>query len=352
MHEFRAGLEFDVAALEAYLRDRLEGFSAPLTVRQFAGGQSNPTYRLSDASGTARWVLRRKPPGELLPSAHAIEREFCVLQALGEHTNVPVARVRLLCEDSTVIGTPFFVMDFVDGRILWDPALPESRPVDRHAMFESMVTTLAQLHAVDYRAVGLESYGRPEQYVARQIARWSRQYASDTASAGRSETLERLIDWLPRHAPTEEPAPTIVHGDYRIDNVMFERNTPRVAAVLDWELSTLGNPIADFAYHLMMYRLRSAVIPGLAGLDLAALGLPDEDEYVRLYCAQRELRELPQLDFYLAFCMFRLAGIFHGIRGRVNRGTAVSAVARRYADEVESMAMLAWQQAIEAEKNP
>jgi aminoglycoside phosphotransferase (APT) family kinase protein len=350
MHEFRPGLEFDVIALERYLDRHLEGFSGSLIVRQFAGGQSNPTYQLCDSSGRPCWVLRRKPPGVLLPSAHAIEREFKVLQALASHTRLPVAQVCLLCEDSAVIGTPFFVMDFVDGRIFWDPTLPEVGVTERRTMFESMVSVLADLHEVDYRKIGLQDYGRPEQYVARQITRWSKQYASDSQTAGRVEIMERLIEWLPRHIPADEPAATLVHGDYRIDNMMFDRDSSRVIAVLDWELSTLGNPIADFAYHLMMYRLRSAVIPGLAGADLESLGLPEEKEYVRWYCSRRKMSEIPHLDFYLAFCMFRLAGIFHGIRGRVSRGTAASAVARRYADEVESMAALAWAQAIEAEK--
>lgn len=343
VHEFRAGLEFDVAALAHYLAAHIVDFRAPIRVRQFPGGQSNPTYRL-DTPG-ASYVLRRKPPGVLLPSAHAIDREYRVMHALALHTGFPVAKPRLLCEDNAVIGTAFYVMDFVDGRILWDPQLPELARDDRRAVFMAMVETLADLHAVDYVAIGLADFGRPEGYVARQIARWSKQYAVDAEVAGRVPAMEQMIEWLPRNAPTAEPAPALVHGDYRLDNMMFSRNEARVLAVLDWELSTLGDPLADFAYHLMMYRMTSGGVRGLLGADLAALGLPTEREYVAAYCARRGLSELPSLEYYLAFCMFRLAGICHGIAGRVQRGTAVSPEARKYAAQAAPLAELAWQTA-------
>jgi len=341
-HEFRAGLEFDVPALEAHLEAALSQFSGPLVVRQFPGGQSNPTYQL--ITPAARYVLRRKPPGALLPSAHAIEREYRVMAALAAHTDVPVARPLLLCEDTTVIGTAFYVMQFVDGRIFWDPTLTDLPREQRAAHFDAMNAAIAGLHAVDPAAVGLGDFGRAEGYVARQIARWSKQYLADEA-AGRDPMLDRLIEWLPANAPRDEPAAALVHGDYRIDNVIFDPNEPRVIAIMDWELSTLGDPLADFAYHLMMYRMSNASIPGLLGRDVVALGLPTEEQYVAAYRRRRGLATLPHLDFYLAFCMFRLAAIFHGIRGRVARGTAVSPQARRYAAEVEGMAALAWQQA-------
>ena len=342
-HEFRPGLEFDVAALEHHLAAQVNGFHGPVRVRQFPGGQSNPTYRL-DTLG-ASYVLRRKPPGVLLPSAHAIEREYRVMHALATHTPFPVAQPRLLCEDIGVIGTAFYVMDFVDGRILWDPQLPELPKAERRAVFMAMVETLADLHAVDYVAIGLADFGRPEGYVARQIARWSKQYAADAEVAGRVPAMERMIDWLPRNAPAVESAPALVHGDYRLDNMMFDRTAPRVVAVLDWELSTLGDPLADFAYHLMMYRMASGGVRGLLGVDLEALGLPTEREYVAAYCARRGIGDLPSLEYYLAFCMFRLAGICHGIAGRVQRGTAVSPEARKYAAQTEPLAELAWQTA-------
>jgi len=342
-HEFRPGLEFDVAALQQYLVTQLAGLEAPLRVRQFAGGQSNPTYRLDTPQGS--WVLRRKPPGVLLPSAHAIEREYQVMHALATHTHFPVARPRLLCTDIAVIGTAFYVMDFVDGRILWDPQLPELPREARRAVFTAMVETLADLHAVDYAAIGLADFGRPEGYVARQIVRWSKQYATDAEVAGRVPAMERMIDWLPRHAPAVEPAPALVHGDYRLDNLVFERTAPRVVAVLDWELSTLGDPLADFAYHLMMYRMASGGVRGLLGVDLDSLGLPPERDYVAAYCTRRGIDALPALEYYLAFCMFRLAGICHGIAGRVQRGTAVSPEARRYAAQTAPLAELAWQTA-------
>ncbi len=341
-HEFRPGLEFDADALASYLVGKLAGFAPPLVVRQFPGGQSNPTYLLTTPA--RRYVLRRKPPGLLLPTAHAIDREYRVMAALAAHTDVPVAQPLLLCEDAAVIGTPFYVMEHVDGRIFWDPVLPELPREQRAALFDAMNDAIAKLHGIDPAAVGLADFGRPEAYLARQIARWSKQYRADEA-AGRDPCMDRLIEWLPAHLPAREPPAAVVHGDFRIDNLIFDPREPRVIAIMDWELATLGDPYADFAYHLMMYRMSNASIPGLLGRDVTALGLPSEHEYVGAYCRRRGIAAVPDLDFYLAFCMFRLAAIFHGIRGRVARGTAVSPQARRYAAQVAGMAALAWQQA-------
>jgi aminoglycoside phosphotransferase (APT) family kinase protein len=342
VHEFRPGFEFDVARLEAWLASQLT-VPGPLRVRQFPGGQSNPTYLLEGPE--RNYVLRRKPPGVLLPSAHAVDREFRVMRALGAGSDVPVARVLALCEDASVIGSAFYVMEHVEGRIFWDPSLPEVPREERRAIFRGMNEAIARLHAVDPAAVGLGDFGRSDGYIGRQVARWSRQYAGDLEAAGRIEAMERLIDWLPLHLPEREPPAAVVHGDYRLDNLIFHPHEPRVLAILDWELSTLGDPYADFAYHLMMYRLGIEAIKGLPGRDLVALGLPDEREYTRWYCERRGIAEVPHLDFYVAFCLFRLAGIFHGIRARVTRGTAVSAQARKYAAEVEKIAETGWRQA-------
>ena len=281
-HEFRAGFEFDVARLESWLAAQLPGFRGPLRVQQFSGGQSNPTYLVE--APDRRYVLRRKPPGVLLPSAHAIDREFRVMRALGQGSDVPVAPALALCEDPAVIGTAFYLMGHVDGRIFWDPTLPELPRDGRAAIFRGMVDALARLHAVSPAAVGLGDFGRPEGYIPRQVARWSKQYAGDLEAAGRVEAMEQLIEWLPKHMPSTEPPAAVVHGDFRIDNLMFDPREPRVLAILDWELSTLGDPYADFAYHLMMYRMNIESIPGLAGRDLAALGLPSEREYVAWHC--------------------------------------------------------------------
>ncbi len=349
-HDFRPGFELDMPRLETWLAAQLPGFRGPLRARQFPGGQSNPTYLLETPD--RQFVLRRKPPGVLLPSAHAVDREFRVLVALGSGSDVPVPRTLLLCEDPDIVGTAFYLMEHVSGRIFWDPSLPELPRESRAAIFRGMNDALAKLHSVSPTSLGLGDFGRPDGYIARQVARWSKQYVGDQEAAGRIESMDRLIEWLPAHLPPSEPAAAVVHGDFRIDNLVFHPEEPRVLAILDWELSTLGDPFADFAYHLMMYRMRIDSIVGLAGRDLEALGLPSEQQYVRWYCERRGIAEVPHLDFYVAFCMFRLAGIFHGIRARFVRGTAASAQARKYAAEVEKIADLAWAQAQRAGAGP
>jgi aminoglycoside phosphotransferase (APT) family kinase protein len=340
--DVRPGMELKLPQLDAYLRASVQGYEGPLSVRQFKGGQSNPTYLL--VTPRKRYVLRRKPSGQLLASAHAVDREYRVLKALGDHSTVPVAKVYALCRDEAVIGTWFYVMDNVEGRIFWDPAFPEVAREERSRYFDALNSALASLHSVNPQSAGLGDYGRAAGYLLRQIERWSKQYAQDEP-AGRVPALEELIEWLPRHLPEHEQPAAIVHGDYRADNVIFHPTEPRVLAILDWELSTLGDPLADFCYHLMMYRMPTLAVAGLLGRDLAALNIPSESEYIKAYCARTGRTGIESLNFYMAFCMFRLAGILHGIRGRVVRGTAVSAKALEYAKQVEPLAQLAWEQA-------
>jgi aminoglycoside phosphotransferase (APT) family kinase protein len=338
----RPGLELDVAKLEAYLAERIPEFTGPLQVRQFKGGQSNPTYLL--VTPDKRYVLRRKPPGQLLASAHAVDREYKVISALGRHTDVPVPRTHLLCTDDTVIGTWFYVMDHVEGRIYWDPSFPDVALDQRRVHAFGLCDALARLHRVRPEDAGLADYGKPTGYLARQIGRFSKQYAEDTAG-GRVASMERVIEWLPRNMPIHEPPAAVVHGDYRADNAIFHPTEPRVVAILDWELSALGDPLADFAYHLMVYRLPTLSIPMLGGRDAQALGLPSEQEYVAHYEQVTGWTVDPRdLEFYLAFGMFRLAGIFHGIRSRVVRGTAVSQQAQHYAGFTDAICDLAWAQ--------
>lgn len=344
----RPGLEIDEARLEQYLAAEIAEFRGPLTIRQFKGGQSNPTYLLTTPG--RRYVLRRKPPGQLLASAHAVDREYRVITALGRHTDVPVPRTHLLCTDDAVIGTWFYVMDHVDGRIYWDPTFPDVPATDRKAHAYGLCDALARLHRVRPADAGLADYGKPTGYLARQIARFSKQYAEDTAG-GRVPSMERVIEWLPQHMPAQEPPAAIVHGDYRADNAIFHPAEPRVVAILDWELSALGDPLADFAYHLMVYRLPTLSIPMLGGKDVAELGLPTEQEYIAHYEGVTGWRVDPRdLEFYLAFGMFRLAGIFHGIRSRVVRGTAVSQQAKHYAGFTDTICDLAWAQAQRADR--
>ena len=334
-------LAFDVAALEAWMKVHVAGFAGALDVSQFKGGQSNPTYRL-DTPGRA-FVLRRKPPGALLAGAHAVEREERVMSALGP-TGFPVPRIHALCEDPAVIGTPFFVMDLVEGRIVWEAAFPGLSATARAAHFDAMNATIALLHGIDPAAVGLADYGRPAGFVERQVARWSKQYLADTA-AGRLPQMDALVDWLGAHLPRDRGDARIVHGDFRCDNMIFAAEEPRILAVLDWELSTLGDPLADFVYHLLMYRMPAGMFTGLAGLDLAALGIPSEADYVAAYCRRTARDHLPDLDYLFVFVMFRLAAILHGIKGRVARGTASSAHAAAMANQFEPLADLAWAQA-------
>jgi len=331
---------FDEAALARYLRARIEGFGGDLTVEQFKGGQSNPTFRLT--AGGHRYVLRRKPPGELLPSAHAVDREFRVISALAQ-TDVPVARAHLLCEDPSVIGTMFYVMDCVEGRVLWDPRLPELAPEQRRAHYAELGRVIAALHQVDFNAVGLGDYGKPGNYIERQVARWTKQYkAAETETI---EAVDRLIDWLPaRIPPGDETA--IVHGDYRFDNVIFHPTGPRILAVLDWELSTLGHPLVDFAYHCMTWRMPSAEgSRGLAGADLAALGIPSESEYLERYLAatgRTQAVSEEHWNYYMVFNMFRLVGILQGITKRALQGNASNAQALQAGRRARPLAEQAW----------
>ncbi|MDP2323784.1 MAG: phosphotransferase [Gammaproteobacteria bacterium] len=329
---------FDTAGLERYMRSHVEGFSGNLEVEQFKGGQSNPTFRLT--AGGRRYVLRRKPPGKLLPSAHAVDREYRVITAL-LGTDVPVARTYCLCEDESVIGTMFYIMDCVDGRVLWDPALPEMDNSQRAAHYKELNRVIAALHGVDHQAIGLADYGKPGNYIERQISRWSKQYrASETEHI---EAMENLIAWLPQNIPAGDET-AIVHGDYRLDNVVFHPSEPRILAVLDWELSTLGHPLADFAYHCMTWRLTPGEFRGMAGVDFRALGIPTEDEYVAAYCKRTGRTGIPNWDFYLAYNMFRLAGILQGIMGRVKDGTAASAHAIEQGKRARPMAEAGWRQ--------
>jgi aminoglycoside phosphotransferase (APT) family kinase protein len=335
----------DAARLGEWLRAHVEGFSGLPVVEQFKGGQSNPTYRI--AAGGRRYVVRRKPPGKLLPSAHAVDREFRVISALAR-TGFPVPRAHALCLDESVIGTAFYVMDDVDGRVFWDPALPGLSPGERGAIYDAMNAAIARLHRIDYAAIGLGDFGRPGGYVKRQIERWTKQYrASETE---RIEAMDRLIEWLPAHAP-DDAATAIVHGDFRIDNLVFDRHAPRLLAVLDWELSTLGDPLGDFAYHAMAWRLGPESYRGLLGQDLAALGIPGEAEYCARYCRRTGRAALAHWDFYIAYNMFRFAAILQGIMGRVVEGTAANVRARQSGARARAMAEAGWRQVEAIENN-
>ncbi|MGB0620521.1 MAG: phosphotransferase family protein [Myxococcota bacterium] len=315
----------DVPRLEACLRAELEEFEGTLDVRQFVGGQSNPTYLLSD--GTRSWVLRRKPPGKLVSSAHATDREFRVLSALAG-TDVPVPRVRFYCDDEAVIGTEFYVMDRVEGRILVDQTLPDWTPTERRALYESQLDVLAALHRVDFQAVGLDDYGKPGNYFARQVHVWSKQYTASQAEPDeRCASMERLMEWLPENIPADETT-TIVHGDFGLNNLMLHQTEPRIAAALDWELSTLGHPFADVTYHLSARLFPTSPFQDFDEDGLRAAGLPTQDEYVAGYCARTGRDGIPDLDWYLAFHLFRTAGIMFGIAGRAKAGTANSDQAR------------------------
>ena len=324
----------------------MPGFAGPLSVEQFKGGQSNPTYKL--VTPQCAYVLRSKPGpvSKLLPSAHAVEREFRVMQALAGSA-VPVARMHILCEDESVIGRAFYVMEFMDGRVLWDQALPELSPAGRGAIYDEMNRVIAALHNVDVQDCGLAGYGKPGNYFDRQIGRWSKQYLASVTEP--IQEMDRLIEWLPAHMPAsarDESRLSIVHGDYRLDNLVFHKTEPRIIAVLDWELSTLGHPLADFSYHCMAWHIPPGTFRGIGGLDHQALGIPSERAYVRSYC-QRTGRADPDAlaadwNFYLAYNLFRLASITQGIAKRVVDGIAASAQAKATGAATRPLAQMAW----------
>jgi aminoglycoside phosphotransferase (APT) family kinase protein len=324
--------KLDEAALTAWLSANVEDFAGPLTINQFKGGQSNPTYQL--VTPTKRYVLRKKPGGKLLPSAHAVDREYRVISALYP-TGFPVARPYALCTDDSVLGAIFYVMEMVEGRILWDGSLPDLTREQRRAVYENKIATLARLHNTDHAAIGLSDYGKPGNYFGRQIDRWSKQYKlSETETI---EEMNRLIEWLPQTIPAGERI-SIVHGDYRLDNLILHASEPRVIAVLDWELSTLGDPLGDFTYYLMNWVMPHDGRAGLGGLDLEALGIPTLDETVALYCAQTSRDGIASLDWYFSYNAFRLACILQGIAGRVRDGTAASAHATEMIKRIRPLA--------------
>lgn len=329
---------FDEAALARWMAEHVDGYAGPLTVEQFKGGQSNPTYKLTTPGRS--YVLRRKPPGQILKGAHAVEREARVLSALGA-AGFPVAHVFGLCTDDDVIGSWFYVMEMVEGRIFWDATFPDIAADERAACFDAMNATLARLHSFDPETIGLGDYGRPGNYFERQIARWSKQYLEDEA-AGRDPGMDRLIEWLPTAIPAGDET-RIVHGDFRCDNMIFHPTQPHILAVLDWELSTLGHPLADFAYHAMMFRMPPDIVAGLGGLDSLPPGIPTEDDYRAAYCRHAGRPPIPDADyaFYIAFNFFRMAAIFHGIKGRVIRGTAASTHACERANSLPRLIALA-----------
>ena len=331
---------FDVARLAEYMRANVDESIRTVEVEQFKGGQSNPTY-LVRANGK-RYVLRRKPPGKLLPSAHAVDREYRVISALAK-TDVPVAKTYALCLDDSVIGTAFYIMDFIDGRILWDPQLPDLKPAERGPIFDEMNRVIAALHSVDYNAIGLGEFGKAGNYFVRQIDRWTKQYrAAETETI---EAMDNLIAWLPQHIPSDDTT-RIVHGDYRLDNVVYHRSEPRILAVLDWELSTLGHPLADFSYHCMTWRFEPGQFRGLGGTDLKTLGIPTEEEYVAAYCRRvgRDRISPEEWEYYMAFGMFRLVGILQGIMGRALQDNASNQNALDAGRRARPLAEAAWRQ--------
>ena len=333
-------LSLNVGRLERYLITAIAGFAGPLVIKQFKGGQSNPTYLLETPA--RRYVLRRKPPGKLLPSAHAVDREYRVISAL-HGQGFPVAEALVYCADESVVGTPFYVMGFVDGRVFWEPEMPLSNASERAAVYASMNATIARLHSFDPARIGLGDFGKGENYVARQVERWSKQYrASETETI---EAMERLIEWLPKHIPAGGSV-RLVHGDYRLDNLIVAQDRPEIVAVLDWELSTLGDPLADFSYHLMAWHMphsdSAAGTASLAGHDLQALGIPSMSDYVDAYVARTGLDPRPALPVYLAYNFFRIAAILQGIIGRVRDGTATSEFAPAKAEMIRPLANKAW----------
>ena len=328
--------DLDLARLEPWLREQIPSLDAALSVEKFAGGQSNPTFKLS--AGDTHYVLRRKPPGELLASAHAVDRELKELDALRD-TDVPVPNAIALCTDDSVIGSMCYVMEHLEGRIFWDPAVPEVNNEERTAIYDEMNRVLAALHRVNVDTVGLTDYGKPGNYYARQIGRWTKQYrASETEVVAE---MEALIDWLPNHIPEGDETVALVHGDYRLDNMIFHPREPRIIGILDWELSTLGDPLADLAYQLMAWRFpRAGGISGLEGLDRSSLGLPSDEDYIAAYCHRTGRDGIDNWPFYMAFCFFRIAAILQGIKKRAQIGTASSAEADSRAIMVGPLAAL------------
>jgi aminoglycoside phosphotransferase (APT) family kinase protein len=330
----------DLGALSDYMHKHVAGFSGDLQIQQFKGGQSNPTFMLT--AGSQRYVLRTKPApaAKLLPSAHAIEREFRVMDALSK-AGFPAAHQYALCEDEEVIGRAFYIMEFMDGRVLWDQSMPDMSNAERAAHYDEMNRVIAQLHTIDYKAIGLETYGKPGNYFGRQIDRWTRQYkASETEHI---PAMEHLIEWLPQHIPAGEQT-TIVHGDYRLDNMIFHPTEPRILAVLDWELSTLGHPLADFSYHCMSWHIVPGLFRGIAGLDLKSLGIPSEEDYLAKYSERAGIAiHKEDFRFYLAYNMFRMAGILQGIMKRYQDGTAASEQALKNGQAARPMAEMGWE---------
>ena len=341
--------ELDARSLQPYLEAHVDGFRGPLQVEKFTGGQSNPTFRITAESGT--YVLRRQPPGDLLKSAHAVDREYRVMAALRD-TEVPVAKVFHLCEDRDVIGSMFYVMEFCDGRIFWDAAIPEVDRAERTAIYDEMVRVLAGLHGVDVDAVGLADYGKPGNYFERQYGRWSSQYRASELQ--RIEPMEQLIDWLDGNIPADDGRVTLVHGDYRLDNVIFARDNATAIALIDWELSTLGHPFADLGYYCMQLRMPQKVgnMSGLRGRDLAALGIPDEKSCVASYCERMGIDRIDNFSFYVAFSFFRLAAIVQGVAKRAVEGNASSEQAAELGQFVQPIAAMALEAVAEREDGP
>ena len=333
----QSNFDFDTEKLAAYLERHVLGFAGPLVAEKFSGGQSNPTFKITTATG--QYVLRRKPPGELLKSAHAVDREFKVLAALA-NTDVPVAAVYHLCEDDEVIGSMFYLMEFKAGRVFWDPALPDLDNAQRAAIFDEMNRVMVALHSVDIDAVGLGDFGRPGHYFQRQIDRWTKQYrAAETEVIADMDTL---IEWLPNNTPDDDGKLVLAHGDFRLDNMMFHPTEPKVMALLDWELSTLGHPYADLAYQCMQLRLANdSVLAGLGGIDRKALAIPTEEEYVALYCQRMGLQGIPNWNFYVIFSMFRFASILEGVGRRALDGNASSDKAGQMKGLVRPLAKMA-----------
>ncbi len=329
---------FDEAGLKKYLGRFLPGFDGPMSVSQFKGGQSNPTFHISISS--KEYVLRKKPPGKLLPSAHAVDREYRVLKALMD-TGVPVPRVLHFCDRDEVMGTPFYVMEYLSGRILRSPLLPDMKAAERGAIYDAMNDTLARLHNLDWNAAGLEDYGKPDHYISRQVALWSRQY--EASKTGDVAALDQLMKWLPDNIPADEST-SIVHGDFRLENLMFDEKEPRVIAILDWELSTLGHPLSDLAYNCTSYYLPSehAIARGFVGSDIASLGIPSQADYVAAYCQRTGRDGVADWVFFMAFSLFRVAAIQQGVYTRALKGNASSEIAHQFGNLYPVVAQQGW----------